>query len=229
MLAKTKSAGRKTARYYRKYYRKNYKANFFKIASLYSYCKIDCELFVNNMVSSDNVNQLTAYKFGFERNALGTNQFDTVRFKKLLTNNNEYNAYKVQYQVMKVRGLAMKIYKTYDPLENYNESGTSCLNESLLKFVVNMNSPISGNESTYGTSIELYPHQVFYNKYFKNNVNQWVDSSFPEVDYSTTTNNGELQVICNDGAGQNVNQMLRLCRFKVKLTFYILFKNNKYN
>ena len=227
---KTTWTSRKKKYYNYKNAKKAQKASFFKIASLYNYAKIDCEIYVRNFINPNNP-KLTSYYMSFTDNAMnsGDQIFEAIRFKKLLSSNNEFNSYKIMYQVLKVRGLALKLFKIYDPIESFNDVQAACLNTSLLKLVVNMNAPISGNELTYGSSVELYPHQQFYNKYYKNNVSQWTETSFPEHQEPSSVNNGQIQVVDYDGNNEDANKLVNFIRYKLKLTFYILFKNNKYN
>ena len=232
MLKKTNWSTRKKYVYNylnnKKNWRKYQYRNFFKIASQYSYAKIDCELFFNAMLQS-NGNYTTGYRLGFTEYPTEAQQYESITFKQLLTGNNEYNAYKIQYQNCKIRGLAFKLMKVYDPLDYSNAANAECINKNLIKFFINMNADISGNEQTYKTPIEMYPHQVYASKYIKNTCKEWNPTTFATLQNPNSTNNGEIMGKSDDGVNTPLNDMIKLCKYKVRLTFYILFKSNKYN
>lgn len=221
-------------KYKKKYYRKKYYGNpysgmnFFKIAAQYSYAKIDCELYFNAMLQN-NGNNTTGYRMGFTEYPTEAQQYETITFKALLTANNEYNAYKVQYQNAKIRGLLFKLMKVYDPMDYSNSNNAECTNKSLVKFFINMNADISGNEQTYKTPIEMYPHQISVQKYIKNTCKEWNPTTFATLQSPNSTNNGEIMGHCDDGVNVSLADSIKLCKYKIRLTFYILFKANKYN
>ena len=211
-------------------YRKYKKAKFLRAVSNYQYLKVQVPLYIMPYVPDPaGVMQLSGYRIGTSLEYLNYgSSSDHMKFPSLLYNSNEFNQFKGQFSVYRIRGLLINIEKFYDPRYNVNKDNEI---KHTISLAINMNRAVSQNELNFGSCIEITQSDEKISKYFFNRIKSWYRTDFSISDSATwgDDNNGEIYVTNNDTLDLPLTSLPNFPRYKINMTFYVLFKDNKYN
>lgn len=221
---------KKYGKYSKRKWRRYRKKQFLKAVSNYQYLKVQVPLYLQAYIPDPaGVMQLSGYRLGTAQDQINyASSSDHQKFPALLYNSNEFNQFKGQFSVYRIRSVAVYIEKYYDP--RYNENKNNNL-KNPITLVVNMNRSVSQNELNFGTNIEVTNNDNKKHRYFINKVKNWYRTDFSVVDSATwgDDNNGEIYVSNNDTLDMPSANSPLYPKYKLTLTFYVLFKENKYN
>lgn len=215
-----KSLGRK------KYYNKRKKA-FFNTSKNYQYLKVNFTRYIVPLVDTGS-STMTGYSFAQAYNTSAAMFNDTFSIIYQLSDLTEFARLKQQYSAYRIRGCRIKIVKLVDPHE---QLGIENKNKYPIKLYFNINRQVSNEEISMGTSYNIFNHTKVIDKYFNNKVKEWQRTDYDKDNIGTygDNNNGHIHIVGTSPDGAESADKNNYPHYQMYFTYYILFKDNKFN
>lgn len=209
------------------YYKRKKKVSFLNSTKNYQYLKISFNRYIVPTVDAQAAT-MTGYSFAQAYNTSAQMFNDTISIIEMLCDLTEFTRLKQQYSAYRIRGCRIQIFKLVDP---HDQLGIENKNRFPIKINFNINRNISGEEILMGSNISIYNHTKVIDKYYRNNVKDWQRTDYDKNDVGTygDNNNGHIHVSGTSPDGANSSEKANYPHYQMTFTYYILFKDNKFN